>query len=68
MSKMEKILSVERTEAGEFVIRFRLPQVLPRDAREHFRTAAKELYLGLRSLVKAVGEEKKSPPTRIDIE
>jgi len=68
MSKRERIFSVERGEEGEVVVRFRLPEVLPKHAREHFRAAGKELVLGLRSLARAVEEEKKSPPTRIDIE
>ena len=72
-----KILEIEHHPGGELILRFNKPALalLPKETRNHLRTARKETLLALRSLLdKAIerAEEAEKPRktgrTKIDIQ
>lgn len=70
----ERIFEYEYRPGEELVLRLRPPkiQILPPEAREHFRAARRELLLALRSLLDSAIEalekrEKKGPKARTKI-
>jgi len=64
--KFEKGIELERTEQGEYVLRFKLPTLTvdPEPVSGHLKQARKEVLLAIRNLLdKAIEEtEEKSKP------
>jgi len=54
---MARFFEYEYKPGEELVLRFRRPAILPREVRQHFLGAQKELLLALRSLVDALVKE-----------